>query len=94
EEDRVAGVLGMPQRLGPQAARSVGAAGLLTGTAALAFGPGFDALGAVALLAAGALAFAAFAIRWPPNSRTPFVLTVALVVVDVILLLLRGADLV
>ena len=94
DEDRAAGVLGMPQRLGAQAARSVGAAALLAGTAALAVGPGFDALGAVALLVAGMLAFAAFAVRWPPTSRMPFVLTVLLVVVDVILLLLRGADLV
>jgi 4-hydroxybenzoate polyprenyltransferase len=93
EEDRAAGVLGMPQRLGPRAARTVGAAALVAGTAALAVGPGFDLLGAIALLTAGGLAFAAFAVRWPAGSRTPFVLTVSLVVVDVALLLLRGADL-
>ncbi len=95
DDDRAAGVLGLPQRLG--AARTKALAGLLLAVAAvvLAFAPpgpvgvtGLLLLGGTAVLLLGA-----FGVRWPAGSRAPFALTVAAALGVVALLLVRGAAL-
>lgn len=95
DDDRAAGVLGLPQRLGAARSRALG--GVLLGAAAvlLAVAPPGPVGGAgLALLAVTAgLLTAAFAVRWPPSSRTPFVLTTAAAFTVVALLIGRGTGL-
>ena len=93
-DDVAAGVLGLPQLLGPGRTRLV--AGVLLALAALVltFGPG-EPLGVAgaALLAVTVVALLlAFARRWPPRSRAPFALFVLAALAVVGLLLARGAS--
>jgi 4-hydroxybenzoate polyprenyltransferase len=91
-----AGVLGLPQRLGPGRTRAL--AGGLLAVAALVLalappGPAGPAGVSVLVVTAGLLA-GAFAVRWPAGSRAPFVLTVVAALAVVALLVARGGALV
>jgi 4-hydroxybenzoate polyprenyltransferase len=96
ESDVAAGVLGLPQRLGPVRTRAL--AGLLLAVAAvvLALAPpgAAGAAGLGLLVVTAALLVAAFAVPWPVRSRAPFVLTVVAALAVVALLLARGSALV
>jgi 4-hydroxybenzoate polyprenyltransferase len=94
-DDVAAGVLGLPQRLGPARTRALSAALLAGAACVLAFAPpgspgtaGFGLLLVIALVLV-----AAFAVRWPPGSRTPFALTVLAALSVVALLIARGSAL-
>jgi 4-hydroxybenzoate polyprenyltransferase len=98
DDDRAAGVLGLPARLGPDRTRTLAGVTLAGAATVLALGPPGPPsdLGVRGLLllvvVAVALGFA-FGMRWPPRSRAPFVLTVVAAVAVVGLLLARGASL-
>ncbi len=93
--DIAAGVLGLPQRLGPLRTRGLAAALLGVAAVVLAFAPpGQPGTAGIALLAVTAvLLLAAFAVRWGEESRAPFALTVVAALAVVALLLARGAAL-
>jgi 4-hydroxybenzoate polyprenyltransferase len=93
--DVAAGVLGLPQRLGPVRTRALAAALLAVAATVLAFAPpGPPGAAGYALLASTAiLLVAAFAVRWAEGSRAPFALTVVAALAVVLLLLARGAAL-
>jgi 4-hydroxybenzoate polyprenyltransferase len=93
DADLATGVRGLPQRLG--AARSRTGAALLLGAASvvLALAPTRDAAGVLALVVVAALLALAFLRPWPADSRTPFLLTLGVAIVDVALLVLRGGAL-
>jgi len=95
EDDVAAGVLGLPQLLGP--ARTRLTAGVLLALAALVLtvGPGVrPGLAGWALLLVTAVTLVlAFGRRWPDRSRAPFALTVVAALAVVGLLLVRGASL-
>jgi 4-hydroxybenzoate polyprenyltransferase len=95
-DDVTAGVLGLPQRIGPVRTRALSAAVLAAAALILALAPpGPPGLAGIALLVVtGLLLAAAFAARWPEGSRAPFVLTVVAALAVVSLLLARGAALV
>jgi 4-hydroxybenzoate polyprenyltransferase len=95
EADVAAGVLGLPQRLGPVRTRVVAAALLAAAALLLAFAPPgpAGAAGLALLVVTAALLVAAFVVRWPAGSRAPFALTVAAALAVVVLLLVRGAAL-
>ncbi|MGH3320393.1 MAG: UbiA family prenyltransferase [Streptosporangiaceae bacterium] len=88
DSDLVLGVRGLPQRLG--AARSrLGSAALLTAASVLlAAGPGIDPLGAAGAGVAVILLGAGVAAR--RLGRTPFLVTIAVAALDVVLLIARG----
>ncbi|MEV6211986.1 UbiA family prenyltransferase [Kitasatospora sp. NPDC051914] len=86
--DRAAGVLGLPQRLGPRASAACASACMAAATAVLVLGPGrplgpLDAL--VLSLAAGAALLAPAV-----PGRGPFLVAIAVAALDVALLLGRG----
>ncbi|MFE9428290.1 UbiA family prenyltransferase [Kitasatospora sp. NPDC006697] len=90
------GVRGLPQRLGPLGARFLAAGLLLAGAVVLILGPSgrIGTVGWVSLAVTGALALAvALPTGSDPQSRLPFLATVALAALDVGLLLLRVAAL-
>ena len=94
-DDVAAGVLGLPQRLGPERTRALSAALLAGAACLLAFAPpGSPGAAGFGLLSvtAGVLV-PAFAVRWPPGSRTPFALTVLAALSVVALLIARGSAL-
>ena len=94
-DDVAAGVLGLPQRLGPVRTRALSAAVLGAAAVVLAWAPpGPPGAAGFSLLAVTALVLVvAFAVRWPVGSRAPFALTVLAALAVVILLLARGAAL-
>ncbi|HEY5032794.1 MAG TPA: UbiA family prenyltransferase [Actinomycetes bacterium] len=94
-DDVAAGVLGLPQRLGPLRTRALSALLLAAAALVLAFAPpGPPGAAGWALLVVTALVLvAAFAVPWPHGSRTPFVLTVLAALAVVALLLARGSAL-
>jgi 4-hydroxybenzoate polyprenyltransferase len=94
-DDVAAGVLGLPQRLGPVRTRVVAGMLLAAATVVLVVGPGepLGPAGAALVLVAVAGLVAAFAVRWPQRSRAPFALTVVAALAVVGLLLVRGAAL-
>lgn len=90
--DRAQGVLGLPQRLGRRAGQAAGLALLLAATAVLAVGPGTPGPASWLLLAA-ALALAvggAVLAHRRPSSRLTFLAVLAMAVLDVAFLLVRG----
>ncbi|GAA1898406.1 UbiA family prenyltransferase [Streptantibioticus ferralitis] len=96
EADTSAGVRGLPQRLGRRRTRVLAVCALFSASAVLVFGPA----GPVGAAGWAALAFAAslsgYAVAAPGSGaggRTPFLAAMAIAVVDVALLLLRGATL-
>ena len=94
EDDLATGVRGLPHRLGRSASTAAMAVLLLAATVLLAFGPGDPGpAGLVALVTAGGLTAAALALARRPASRAPFLAAVAVAVVDVGLLVARGAAL-
>jgi 4-hydroxybenzoate polyprenyltransferase len=94
DDDRRAGILGLPQRLGATRARSGGAALLATAAAVVTFGPGHPPRWTLAGLAAAvALAASAATTGRRAGSRLPFLLALATAAVTVALLVGRGSDL-
>jgi 4-hydroxybenzoate polyprenyltransferase len=97
DDDLATGVVGLPHRLGRTGSAITSAVLLLVATAVLALGPGGDAwLTAAGLTAAVALVAGAagVALRRPGDRSTPmFRAAMALAVLDVTLLLLRGGGL-
>jgi 4-hydroxybenzoate polyprenyltransferase len=94
EDDLATGVRGLPHRLGRPASTAGAAALLLGATTLLAYGPedpGPAGPGAVGVAAALTAAGATLGRR--PGSRAPFLSAVAVAVVDVALLVTRGARL-
>jgi 4-hydroxybenzoate polyprenyltransferase len=92
--DRLAGILGLPQRLGADHARTAGAVLLAAAAAIVTLGPGSPPLWAlVGLAAAVALAVAAATTGRVAASRLPFLLALATAAVTVALLIGRGSDL-
>jgi 4-hydroxybenzoate polyprenyltransferase len=94
EDDLATGVRGLPHRLGRPASTAGAAALLLAATALLAYGPEDPgAAGPAALGVAAALTAAGATLGRRPGSRAPFLSAVAVAVVDVALLVTRGARL-
>lgn len=94
-DDVAAGVLGLPQRLGPGRTRLLAGVLLVLAAVVLTVGPG-EPLGVAgaALLAVTVTALVlAFARPWPERSRAPFALFVVAALAVVGLLLARGASL-
>lgn len=94
--DLNAGVRGLPQRLGPRATRVLATLPLLAASVILVLGPAgsIGVAGWADLVATCALAFVvALPSRADAQSRLPFLATLGLAVLDVALLLLRGATL-
>lgn len=95
DDDRAAGVLGLPQRLGPQGTRRLAAVVLAAATATLAWGAAGRS--AVVALTVGGLATIAVAValvpRWPAGARTQFVIVVVLALADVLVLVRQGLTL-
>lgn len=96
DADLAAGTRGLPQRLGQRRARTLAAAALLAASLVLVLGPS-GARGAVewsGLAATGLLAvLVVLPLPGGPGSRLPFLSTLALAGIDVVLLLLRGTAL-
>lgn len=94
DDDIATGIRGLPHRLGPRWTRWLATASLVGATVLLVAGPPgpVDALGwaALGLVAALVLAGAAVAAARP---RAPFLITIVVAGVDVLLLLARGATL-
>lgn len=90
-----AGVLGLPQRLGPARTRTLAGALLAVAAVVLALAPpGPPGLaGLTVLVLTAGLLVAAFAVRWPAGSRAPFALTVVAALAVVVLLVARGGAL-
>lgn len=93
DDDRVTGVRGLPQRLGPVAAVVLSGTALLAATALLALGPGPSALGWVAMALAAAVFAVGLGRARRPGSRAAFLSVIGVAVLDVGLLLLRGGSL-
>jgi 4-hydroxybenzoate polyprenyltransferase len=92
--DRLAGVNGLPQRLGADRARTGGAVLLAAAAAIVTLGPGSPPAWALGGLAAAvALAASAATTGRATGSRRPFLLALATAVVTVALLIGRGSDL-
>jgi 4-hydroxybenzoate polyprenyltransferase len=96
EGDVATGVRGLPHRLGARWSAALSALLLLAATVVLAVGPegepgrlGWAAVGVAAAVTATGLALAR-----RPGARTAFLAAIVVAVVDVALLLARGADLV
>jgi 4-hydroxybenzoate polyprenyltransferase len=94
EADLAAGILGLPQRLGADHARTVGAVLLAAAAAIVTLGPGNPPPWALAgLTVAVALAVTAATTGRGAGSRLPFLLALATAAVTVALLIGRGSDL-
>ena len=102
EDDRRAGVRGLPQRLGERGSRVAGAISLVGACALLALRPGGGGLSAegpvtvssvFALAAAVVLAAAAALMPRPDRSRAPFMCALAVAALALVLLVLRGGNL-
>ncbi|RAG87395.1 hypothetical protein DN069_01795 [Streptacidiphilus pinicola] len=96
DADLAAGVHGLPQRLGRARSRALAVLALLAASVVLVVGPpgGPGPLGWIGLTAAAVLAAAAALPRAQrPDSRLPFLLTLALSALDLTFLLLRGSGL-
>jgi 4-hydroxybenzoate polyprenyltransferase len=94
DDDRRAGVLGLPQRLGAARARAGGAVLLASAAAVVTLGPGDPPAWTLAGLAAAvALAATAATTGRGARSRLPFLLALATAGVTVALLVGRGSDL-
>lgn len=94
EDDVATGVRGLPHRLGRPASTVLMAVLLLVATGLLAFGPGAPGpLGTGALTAAALLTGLAVGLARRPASRAAFLAAVAVALVDVGLLVARGASL-
>jgi 4-hydroxybenzoate polyprenyltransferase len=92
--DRLAGVNGLPQRLGAARARTGGAVLLGVAAAIVTFGPGSPpAWALVGLAAAVTLAVTAATTGRDAGSRLPFLLALATAAVTIALLIGRGSDL-
>jgi len=94
EDDLATGVRGLPHRLGRPRSTGLMAVLLLAATALLAYGPGPPGqygLGAVAL--AAVLTATGIGLARRPGSRAAFLAALAVAVVDVALLVARGAAL-
>jgi 4-hydroxybenzoate polyprenyltransferase len=91
-----AGVLGLPQRLGPGRTRALAGALLAAAALLLALAPPgpAGATGWSLLAVTAVLLVAAFAAPWPTTSRAPFALTVVAALAVVALLVARGGALV
>jgi 4-hydroxybenzoate polyprenyltransferase len=96
EGDLDAGISGLPQRLGRRTARALAALALVAASALLVLGPagsitaaGWAGLGVTSVLALAVV----LPLRADPRSRLPFLATLGLALLDVALLLLRGATL-
>ncbi|HEV2634134.1 MAG TPA: UbiA family prenyltransferase [Actinocrinis sp.] len=90
------GIHGLPQRLGARTARGLAGVALLAASVLLVVGPAgpINVAGWASLALTGALAIVvALPLRSDPHSRVPFLATIGLALVDVALLLLRGATL-
>ena len=90
------GICGLPQRLGARVSRLLAGLALLAASVLLVLGPPgrISAVGWGSLVLTGTLALVvAMPLRLDPRSRLPFLATLGLALVDVTLLLLRGATL-
>ena len=90
-----AGVLGLPQRLGPGRTRALAGALLAAAAMLLALAPPGPpgVTGWTLLVVTAGLLVAAFAVRWPATSRAPFALTMVAALAVVALLVARGGAL-
>ena len=94
EDDLATGVRGLPHRLGRGPATGLMAGLLLTASGLLAYGPGDPGrTGGAALVAAGGITAGGLVLARRPGSRAAFLAAVAVAVVDVALLVARGAAL-
>jgi 4-hydroxybenzoate polyprenyltransferase len=91
EDDIATGIRGLPHRLGRQRTTALSGLALLAATALLAFGPGVTTAGVVALVLAPAILGGGLLLAHRPGSRAAFLAVIAVAVVDVGLLVLRGA---
>lgn len=95
EDDLGAGVRGLPQRLGVRRSRVAAAVSLAAASVFLVSGPAgrVGAAGWVGLATSALLACAVPVASRGPRSRLPFLATLGLALLDVVLLLLRGGRL-
>jgi len=94
EDDLANGVRGLPHRLGRPMSSALAAVLLLAATTLLAYGPGSPGpYGFVALVVATLLTVGGVGLARRPGSRAAFLAAVAVAVVDVSLLVARGAQL-
>ncbi len=94
EDDVATGVRGLPHRLGRGPSTGLMAGLLLTATGLLAYGPGDPGrAGGAAITVAGGLTAGGLVLARRPGSRAAFLASVAVAVVDVALLVARGAAL-
>ncbi|WP_229334727.1 UbiA family prenyltransferase [Streptomyces flavotricini] len=94
DDDLATGVSGLPHRIGSRGSAAVGGLLVLASAAALVAGPpGRVPPYGWGLFAATAAAVLLGAARSPRRSRTPFLATMAVAGADVVLLVVRGADL-
>lgn len=93
DDDRATGVRGLPQRLGRGPTSVLSGVALLGATVLLAVGPGASLLGWCAVGTAAAVFGTGLVLGRQPGSRAPFLAVIAVALVDVALLLLRGGSL-
>jgi 4-hydroxybenzoate polyprenyltransferase len=94
DDDAAHGIRGLPHRLGAGRSAALSAVLLLAATALLALGPGEPAAAAVVVLAAAAAVTAVGLLRARrPSSRDAFRAAIVVAVLDVGLLVARGAEL-
>ena len=93
EDDAATGVRGLPHRLGRGPTILLAGVALIGATAVLGLGPGYDVLGLLAVAVAVAVFGGGLARARRPGSRAAFGATILIAVIDVGLLLLRGASL-
>ena len=94
DDDLATGVRGLPHRLGRGSSTGLMAGLLLTATGLLAYGPGDPGTaGIAALVTAGGLMGGGLLLARRPGSRAAFLAAVQVAVVDVALLVARGAAL-
>ena len=92
-DDAATGVRGLPHRLGRGPTTILSGVALVAATVLLAIGPGLSVLGVTAVVASVAVFGGGTVLGRKPGSRAPFLSVLVVAVVDVGLLLLRGASL-
>jgi 4-hydroxybenzoate polyprenyltransferase len=94
DDDLRTGVRGLPHRIGPAGSRIVAATLLLAATAVLAFGPPgpVGPFGAAAVAVAVLVGVGGLVLGRQPGSRAAFRAVLLVAAIDVLLLLISGAE--
>jgi 4-hydroxybenzoate polyprenyltransferase len=90
DDDRATGVQGLPQRLGRRRGSLLAGTSVVGATALLALGPGWSWVSPAALAVAAVAFGGGLVLARRPGSRAAFLGVLAVAVLDVVLLLLRG----